>query len=81
MVGWLPPECTIINTFLATRREQLATVSAALASRASAVSASSAGAGGEAGVRGGLSAEVLQWEVAWEDITLKRLVGRGSFGW
>lgn len=76
--GWLPPECTIINTFLATRREQLATLNAVLASRAS---AASAGSGSEVPMRGGLSDEIRQWEVLWEEITLKRLVGRGSFGW
>ncbi|PRW33300.1 Serine threonine- kinase CTR1 [Chlorella sorokiniana] len=82
VAGWLPPECTVINTFLATRREQLATLSAALASRASAASAAASAASGAArSMQGGLSAEVQQWEVAWEEITLKRLVGRGSFGW
>ncbi|KAL4422525.1 hypothetical protein ABPG75_008722 [Micractinium tetrahymenae] len=30
--------------------------------------------------RSGLSADVQQWEVRWEDLRLDRLIGKGSFG-
>lgn len=80
LAGWLPPECSHINTYVSTRRQQLVEQEAAAGTDGSGTDASAAAGGG--GARGSpLSAEVQQWVIRWEDITLERLIGRGSFGW
>lgn len=67
---------SFLSSHLATLRRASLARSAARAPPARPSSGSGSGRGGGAG----LAPEVRQWEVQWEDITVVRPIGQGSFG-
>ena len=66
-----------------TRASRARSASRTTGSGASGGGTSGGGASGSGGASGGsgVHQDLALWEVAWEDVTPLRQIGRGSFGW